>query len=117
EYVPTRYRSTVVTLIMLGYGLGVCISGPLSIALIPRYGWQSMFIFGGIASLGAAALVWYKLPESLRFLAHRGGDPERIGRIVRRVIPERSFGPSQRVFAPAPLARSRGPAVLFDGPL
>jgi MFS transporter, AAHS family, 4-hydroxybenzoate transporter len=117
EYVPTRFRSTVVTLIMLGYGLGVCISGPLSIALIPRYGWQSVFIFGGIASLGAAALVWYKLPESLRFLAHRGGDPERIARILRRLIPDRQFEPSQLVFAPAPVERSRGPAVLFDGPL
>ena len=117
EYVPTRYRSTVVTLIMLGYGLGVCISGPLSIALIPRYGWQSVFIFGGIASLGAAVLVWYKLPESLRFLAHREGDPERIARILRRLIPDRHFEPSQLVFAPAPAVRSRGPAVLFDGPL
>lgn len=117
EYVPTRYRATVVTLIMLGYGLGVCISGPLSIALIPRYGWQSVFVVGGIASLGAAALVWYKLPESLRFLAQRGGDPERIARIVRRLIPDRRFEPSQLVFAPAPVLRTRGPAVLFDGPL
>ena len=117
EYVPTRYRATVVTLIMLGYGLGVCISGPLSIVLIPRYGWQSVFIFGGIASLGAAALVWYKLPESLRFLAHRGGDPERIARIVRRLIPDRRFELSQLVFAPAPVVRSRGAAVLFDGQL
>ena len=89
EYVPTRYRSTVVTLIMLGYGLGVFASGPLSIALIPHHGWQSVFILGGIASLGAAVLVWYKLPESLRFLAQRGGDPERIARIVRRLIPDR----------------------------
>ena len=117
EYVPTRYRATVVTLIMLGYGLGVSISGPLSIALIPRYGWQSVFIFGGIASLGAAALVWHRLPESLRFLAHRGDDPERIARIVRRLVPDRRFAPSQLVFAPAPVVRSRGPAVLFDGPL
>jgi AAHS family 4-hydroxybenzoate transporter-like MFS transporter len=117
EYVPTRYRATIVTLIMLGYGLGVCISGPLSIALIPRYGWQSVFILGGIASLGAAVLVWYKLPESLRFLAHRGGDPERIARIVRRLIPGRRFEPSQLVFAPAPTERSRGAAILFDGPL
>ena len=117
EYVPTRYRSTVVTLIMLGYGLGVCVAGPLSIAMIPHYGWQSVFIFGGIASLGAAVLVWYKLPESLRFLAHHGADPDRIARIVRRLIPDRRIEPSQLVFPPAPVQRSRGPAILFDGPL
>jgi AAHS family 4-hydroxybenzoate transporter-like MFS transporter len=117
EYVPTRYRATVVTLIMLGYALGVFISGPLSLALIPRYGWQSVFIFGGVASLGAAALVWYKLPESLRFLAQRGGDPERITRIVRRLIPDRRFEPSQLVIAAVPIQRSGSPAALFDGPL
>lgn len=60
EYVPTRYRATVVTLMMLGYGVGMCVAGPLSIALIPRYGWQSIFIFGGLASLGAGAVVWFK---------------------------------------------------------
>jgi len=117
EYVPTRYRATVVTLIMLGYGLGVCAAGPLSIALIPHHGWQSVFILGGIASLGAAVLVWYKLPESLRFLAQRGGDPERIARIIRRLIPDRRLEPSQLMFAPAPVRRARGPAMLFDGPL
>lgn len=117
EYVPTRYRSTVVTLIMLGYGLGVAISGPLSIALIPRYGWQAVFLVGGVASLAAATLVWFKLPESLRFLAHRGGDPNRIARIVKRLIPDRRIEPSQVVFAPAPPQDSRGMAVLFSGPL
>lgn len=117
EYVPTRYRATVVTLIMLGYGLGVCVAGPLSIGLIPRYGWQSVFVVGGIASLAAAVLVWHKLPESLRFLAHRGADPERLARIVKRLIPQRRIEPSQLVFAPDARQRSWGPVILFDGPL
>jgi AAHS family 4-hydroxybenzoate transporter-like MFS transporter len=117
EYVPTRYRATVVTLIMLGYGLGVSVAGPLSIALIPHYGWQSVFIAGGIASLVAALLVWHKLPESLRFLAVRGADPERIARIVRRLVPDRRFESSQLVIAPAPVQSSAGAVTLFDGPL
>ena len=117
EYVPTRYRATVVTLIMVGYGLGVCVAGPLSIVLIPRYGWQSVFVFGGVASLGTAALVWYQLPESLRFLMHRGGDPQRIAHIVRRLIPERRIEASQLVFAPTPPPHSRNSTLLFAGPL
>lgn len=116
EYVPLRYRATVVTLIMLGYGLGVSVAGPVSVALIPRFGWQSVFICGGGVSLAAALLVFFKLPESLRFLAHRGDDPERVLRIVRRLIPNRRIEASQLVMAPAAAApRSRGPAVLFDG--
>ncbi|MGC1458493.1 MAG: MFS transporter [Steroidobacteraceae bacterium] len=116
EYVPVRFRATVVTLIMLGYGLGVSVAGPVSVALIPRFGWQSVFICGGAVSLAAALVVFLKLPESLRFLAHRGDDPERMLRIVRRLIPNRRIEASQLVLAPAPATpRSRGPAVLFDG--
>ncbi|HEV2703444.1 MAG TPA: MFS transporter [Steroidobacteraceae bacterium] len=117
EYVPTRYRATVVTLVMLGYGLGVFVAGPLSLALIPGFGWQSVFVCGGVASLLAALLVWRKLPESLRYLAHRGGDPERIARIIRRLIPGRRIEPAQ-VFVPALDApRLRAGVALFDGPL
>jgi AAHS family 4-hydroxybenzoate transporter-like MFS transporter len=118
EYVPVRYRATVVTLIMLGYGLGACLAGPVSVALIPRFGWQSVFLCGGGVSLAAALLVFLELPESLRFLAYRADDPERILRILRRLIPNRRIEASQLVLAPVPAApRSRGPAALFDGPL
>ncbi len=44
EYVPTRRRATAVTLITLGYGLGVVAAGPISLLLLPRFGWQSIFI-------------------------------------------------------------------------
>jgi AAHS family 4-hydroxybenzoate transporter-like MFS transporter len=116
EYVPVRYRATVVTLIMLGYGLGVSVAGPVSVALIPRFGWQSVFICGGGVSLAAALLVFLKLPESLRFLAQTGDDPQRMLRIVRRLIPYRRIEASQLVMTPAPAApRARGPAVLFEG--
>ncbi len=117
EYVPTRYRATVVTLSMLGYGLGICVSGPLSVLLIPSLGWQSMFVCGGVASIGAAVLVWQKLPESLRFLACRGGDPRRMTDIVRRLAPDRRSDPSQLVSSVAPASNSGGPGALFEGPL
>jgi MFS transporter, AAHS family, 4-hydroxybenzoate transporter len=88
EYVATRYRATVVTLIMLGYGIGVAASGPISIQLIPRFGWRAVFLFGGTASLLAALLLWRALPESLRFLATRPHDSRRMARIVRRLAPD-----------------------------
>src|SRR6185369_11417702 len=54
EYVATRYRATIVTLIMLGYGIGVSAAGPISVALTPMFGWESVFVFGGVASLVSA---------------------------------------------------------------
>jgi MFS transporter, AAHS family, 4-hydroxybenzoate transporter len=90
EYVPTRYRATVVTLIMLGYGIGVSAAGPISVWLTPHFGWQSVFVFGGIASMLSAVLLFVALPESLRFLATRAQDNARMTRIVQRLAPERT---------------------------
>ncbi len=73
ESAPRRYRATIVTIIMLGYGFGIFAAGPVSIGLIPRFGWQAVFIFGGSASLLAALLLYIALPESLRFIAVRDG--------------------------------------------
>jgi MFS transporter, AAHS family, 4-hydroxybenzoate transporter len=89
EYVPKRYRATAVTLIMLGYGIGVFAGGPISLVLIPRFGWMSLFTFGGAASLLAAGVLALTLPESLRFLVTTGRKPERLVRAVRRLAPER----------------------------
>jgi AAHS family 4-hydroxybenzoate transporter-like MFS transporter len=69
ESAPRQYRATLVTLIMLGYGLGIAVAGPISLFLIPRFGWSSVFVFGGGASLLTAGLLYGALPESARFLA------------------------------------------------
>ena len=118
EYVPTRYRATAVTLIMLGYGIGVAAAGPISVALLPRFGWQSIFVFGGLASLLATAALWAFLPESLRFLAAQGADHARLARVVRWFDPKRNDPPgAQYVLAAvaAPERQSWGPAPLFAG--
>jgi AAHS family 4-hydroxybenzoate transporter-like MFS transporter len=33
---------------MIGYSLGSASGGPISIALIPRFGWESLFVVGGL---------------------------------------------------------------------
>jgi AAHS family 4-hydroxybenzoate transporter-like MFS transporter len=120
EYVAARYRATVVTLIMLGYGIGVSAAGPIAIQLIPRFGWQSVFIFGGVASLLAALLLWRALPESLRFLATRPHDNARMARIVRGLTPERA-DPEGARFTMSGLETIKRPwwdiRALFHGPL
>jgi len=120
EYVPRRFRATAVTLIMLGYGLGVATSGPLSVQLIPRFGWPSVFVFGGIASLLSTVLLFLALPESPRFLATRKNQAAAINRIVRRIAPERADQPGTRYVLAQPdrqLQSMRGPASLFRGSL
>ncbi len=120
EYVPRRFRATVVTLIMLGYALGVAAAGPISVALIPHFGWQAVFVFGGVASLTSAALLFFTLPESLRFLATRNRRPDLMARIVHRIAPDRSV-PADAQFLVSDEARPERSqsrfAALFQGDL
>jgi MFS transporter, AAHS family, 4-hydroxybenzoate transporter len=85
EYVPRRYRSTVVTVIMLGYTFGNSFGGPLTIWLTPVYGWRSVFIFGGCAALVATGLLLLFLPESIKFLAIKNKRPDLIAMYAQRL--------------------------------
>ena len=47
EYVPGRLRAVLVSVLFCGLPLGGFICGMLSSALLPIWGWQSVFYFGG----------------------------------------------------------------------
>jgi AAHS family 4-hydroxybenzoate transporter-like MFS transporter len=87
EFAPKRYRSTIVTTVMVGYSLGTALGGPIAIWLIPKYGWGSVFLAGGGLSLLSAIGLIVMLPESIRFLATKDREPETIARILRRLAP------------------------------
>ncbi len=109
EYVARRFRATMVTLIMLGYGLGVIAAGPISVALIPRFGWSAVFVFGGAASLLAALVLIVALPESLRFLASSGRRTHLLARAVRRLAPGREIPDTAQFVLPDEAPTSRSP--------
>ena len=87
EYVPDRMRSTVVTIIMVGYSLGTALAGPVTVWLAPVYGWEGVFVFGGLGTLICATLLLFGLPESVRFLASKGLRPALIARTLNRIDP------------------------------
>ena len=87
EYVPARMRSTVVTIIMVGYSLGTALAGPVTVWLAPDYGWEGVFVFGGLGTLVCATLLLFGLPESVRFLASKGLRPDIIAATLNRLDP------------------------------
>jgi AAHS family 4-hydroxybenzoate transporter-like MFS transporter len=96
EYAPKRYRATIVTVIMIGYSLGITLAGPITVWLMPKFGWPSPFIFGGALSLLAALVLFATLPESVRFLTSKGRRAELVARIVRRIAPGRTLPAAPR---------------------
>ena len=78
EFMPSRYRSLAVSLVVMGYPVGAVLAGPIANALIPDYGWTAVFTAGGILTLLIGIVTWALLPESPEFLASRAGNrPER----------------------------------------
>ncbi|MDP9780675.1 MFS transporter [Pseudomonas fluorescens] len=96
EFVPKRYRSTVVTVIMVGFSLGSAMAGPLTVWLAPHIGWQGVFVFGGVVTLFAWLLLWFTLPESVRFLASKRKAPEKIAAILKRMDPQLDVRPTDQ---------------------
>jgi len=94
EFSPRRMRSSMVTVVMLGYSFGGLAVGPLTNALAPGYGWQAVYLVAGIATLGCAAILWAGLPESVRFLVAKGREPERVVATLRRIDPNCHAAPT-----------------------
>ena len=114
EYAPKRYRSTVVTVIMIGYSAGAALGGPIAVWLIPQYGWQSVFVVGGVLSLIAALGLVIVLPESARFLASKGLQPRRVADLLYRLTGQRVPADAQFIVADeAGHAKNFRPALLF----
>jgi MFS transporter, AAHS family, 4-hydroxybenzoate transporter len=119
EYAPKRYRATIVTVIMMGYSLGTALGGPIAIGLIPKFGWKSVFIFGGAVSLLCAGVLFVILPESIRFLASKGQASDRIANTLRRIAPAELIpaGASFIVSDESQLNKDFKPSLLLRGEL
>ncbi|MCC6202515.1 MAG: MFS transporter [Gammaproteobacteria bacterium] len=87
DYMPSRSRATLVTLMFCNVALGSFIAGNVAPLLLQRFGWQSVFIVGGVAPIVLAVLVFFIVPESCQFLLERRpGDP-RLARLLARLAP------------------------------
>lgn len=70
EYAPRRLKALMVVIMFSGFPLGGFLGGMVSSQLIESFGWESVFIFGGLLPLALAVVLLWKLPESIPFLLH-----------------------------------------------
>jgi AAHS family 4-hydroxybenzoate transporter-like MFS transporter len=108
EFSPRRRRATMVMIMFCGFSVGAALGGLLAAALIPDFGWRSVFIVGGAAPLLLAPILALRLPESVRFLvltghALRPGHARQPGRahqqvaeLLGRISPKAAFAPATR---------------------
>lgn len=87
EYSPVSRRSFLVTVVFAGFTVGAAGGGFLAAWMVPNFGWESVFVLGGVAPILLSVIMGLFMPESLAFLVHKGENQARIRRIVERCAP------------------------------
>jgi MFS transporter, AAHS family, 4-hydroxybenzoate transporter len=85
DYTPHRLRATMIMTTFTGAPLGGFLGGQIVALLLPRYGWQMIFILGGVFPLALVIVLAWWLPESPRFLATKGNLTARQAALLRRL--------------------------------
>jgi AAHS family 4-hydroxybenzoate transporter-like MFS transporter len=87
EFSPKRSRVTFMMCITVGFTVGAALGGFVAAWMIPAFGWQSVFIFGGVIPLVIAVAMVWGLPESPQFLAVSGRGRDTLARWVAQLDP------------------------------
>lgn len=85
EFTPRRHRPLAVMLTIVCVPLGGMAGGLIAAAMVPVYGWRSLFLIGGGAPLAMASVLLFLLPESPRFLSLRPGRWPELAQLLTRL--------------------------------
>ncbi len=108
EYAPPRRRIGLVSLIFCGYPIGAAFGAFIATQLSPRFGWPSVFQFGGATTLLLWPVLHRYLPESLTFLSLRDPVGAQTQSLIQRLRPQAPAGAQYRLLPDEPVAGYRG---------
>lgn len=91
EFSPQRSRVFIMMLISCGFTVGAMLGGVVAAALIPSFGWQSVFYVGGVVPLVIAIAMLKFLPESIQFQVLKGVDRQKTMAVLRRILPGKNI--------------------------
>ena len=115
EFSPHRRRATMVMVMFVGFSIGAALGGFLAAALIPHFGWRSVFLVGGAAPLLLAPILAWRLPESVRFLAVSGRAHGRVAELLALVDAKAVFAAGTRFVVSEPELKGMPVQHLFRG--
>jgi MFS transporter, AAHS family, 4-hydroxybenzoate transporter len=88
DYVPSKRRAALVTLMFSGVSIGAFASGYIADPIISSFGWRGLFTIGGAVPLLLTGVLALALPESLRLMLARNPEDPRIAKIIKRLAPD-----------------------------
>ena len=113
EFSPRRSRATMIMSMFVGFSVGAALGGLLAAALVPAFGWRSVFLLGGIAPIVLTIVLAKLLPESIRFLALSGQQDATVGQLLARIAPSAQFAAGTRFVVNEPRLSGIPVAHLF----
>jgi AAHS family 4-hydroxybenzoate transporter-like MFS transporter len=117
ESAPRRLRATMAIIAVGCVPLGGAIPGFISATLVPAYGWQILFLIGGIVPIVIGVAGLFGLPESIKFMALREGQRRNMEKLIATLRPDFKVPPNaQFVIEDEKNVAGFSPAHLFrDG--
>jgi len=113
ELSQTRGRGRFFLLYELIFPIGLMATGQIGTLLVPVWGWQAMFLIGGIPGLIVAYLLT-RLPESPRWLISHGrlAEAEKVVQQAEASTTKRVEVPAATLHAAFPQSRAKWSEVL-----
>ena len=99
EYVPTRFRNTVLGSLQAGWSVGYIVATLLAAWILPTYGWRVLF-FVGVTPVLLAVLMHKLVPEPATWARLQGVD-----RVERKALQRKAGGKFKQIFADSNAAR------------
>ena len=87
EAAPTRLRATLSTITVAGTMIGSLIGAGMQAYVLEPFGWHGAFWIAALMPAIMLPLIWFFLPESMRWLGARNPDDPAIERLARRMQP------------------------------
>ncbi|MBL4622450.1 MAG: MFS transporter, partial [Immundisolibacteraceae bacterium] len=95
EYSPAKHRNAAMVVGFLGTGSGAPISALITSVVVPEFGWQAVFIIGGVVPLLILPWLAWVYPESIHFLVNQGSaNNARVANTLNRIVGEQRFSES-----------------------
>jgi AAHS family 4-hydroxybenzoate transporter-like MFS transporter len=88
ESAPRKLRATLAIIAVGCVPLGGAIPGFVTAVFVPQYGWQILFLIGGIVPIVIAIAAMVGLPESIKFMALREGQRRKMESTIKAIRPD-----------------------------
>ncbi|SCU74524.1 4-hydroxybenzoate transporter PcaK [Cupriavidus necator] len=115
EYAPARISALLVNTIACGALIGASLCGLTAAAVVPSYGWTSVFLIGGIVPVVLALFMLVTMPQPLQFMVQQNYPATAIAAVLRRIAPEAQLADDTCFVLPAaPEPGKAGVAVVLS---